>query len=486
MSTATSSIPAFGPASLPMPTAALEVLGYLTVVGVGTLCFLLGWLQPNGAAVLTVLLLSSLIVLAWKRFDQGRHPCFLFLCVLMFFQGGRLLAYCFGAETEPLRIMVMVSRPFNVSRDEAGIVLLCLVLSAICIYAPCRWNYRWISPPADAEVRHYLPYLYFVFFITLPIQLFKNYSYYQYAQAHGGYTFLFVNHAALAASVPFLVRATQLITFPVFVAIFVFERRKKFLYPVTILYFCTAAIILLLGSRVGAFSLVLALWYIARVKSTKKARILRLAIFALLLMMVGYAVQQIREDSGEQTAATFSPARVLDLQGASLDVTAVAVKYRKLFRPYVASYLLQELRDAFVANDAANYYRGRALGFDVTVLLNPALFSMGYGTGSSYVAEAYVIGGLLGVVLISVLMGFGLGLLYDSSRKAISLFVVAMVLPDILIMPRNGLLDWMSALLRSGVAILVLVVGWQLYSFIFPSDNTPAGQGLPPTTTVVS
>ena len=199
MSTATPSIPAFGPASLPMPTAALEVLGYLTVVGVGTLCFLLGWLQPNGAAVLTVLLLSSLIVLAWKRFDQGRHPCFLFLCVLMFFQGGRLLAYCFGAETEPLRITVMVSRPFNVSRDEAGIVLLCLVLSAICIYAPCRWNYRWISPPADAEVRHYLPYLYFVFFTTLPIQLFKNYSYYQYAQAHGGYTFLFVNQIGRAS-----------------------------------------------------------------------------------------------------------------------------------------------------------------------------------------------------------------------------------------------------------------------------------------------
>src|SRR5208283_5890328 len=87
--------------------AAVEVLSYLGVAGIGALCFLLGWLQPKGAGVLTVLLLVSLIVLAWKRFDDGRHPCFLFLCTLMFFQCGGLLAYCLGVDTDPLRVQVM-------------------------------------------------------------------------------------------------------------------------------------------------------------------------------------------------------------------------------------------------------------------------------------------------------------------------------------------------------------------------------------------
>ena len=106
-------------------------------------------------------------------------------------------------------------------------MLLSLALSAICIYIPCRWSYRHISPPSDTAVKRYLPYLYLVLAIALPLQMFKNYRYYQYAQEHGGYTFLWVDHAALASSVPFFVRAAQLITVPVFLAIFVFERRKK-------------------------------------------------------------------------------------------------------------------------------------------------------------------------------------------------------------------------------------------------------------------
>lgn len=219
MSTTTQSIPAFVPVSRPIPAAAFEVLGYLGVVAIATLCFLLGWLQPNGAAVLTVLLLFSLIVVAWKRFDQGRHPCFLFLCVLMFFQGGRLLAYCFGAESEPMRIRLMVYQPFNLARDEAGMVLLCLVLSAICIYAPCGWKYRRSPPPADLPAKRFLPYLYLLFYAALPIQLFKNYRYFEYIQDHGGYVSLFLNHSSLASSVPVLVRAVSLISFPAFVAI---------------------------------------------------------------------------------------------------------------------------------------------------------------------------------------------------------------------------------------------------------------------------
>ena len=101
MSSINPPFPTLGRAPTAVPAAAFEVLGYLCVVAVGTLCFLLGWLTPNEAGVLTVLLLSFLIVLAWKRFDQGRHPCFLFLCTLLFFQGGRLIGFCLGVTPDP-------------------------------------------------------------------------------------------------------------------------------------------------------------------------------------------------------------------------------------------------------------------------------------------------------------------------------------------------------------------------------------------------
>src|SRR6202521_1550564 len=115
--------------------AALEVLGYLTAVAAAPLCFFMGWLTCNGAAVLAVLLLLSLIGLAWKRFDGGRHPCFFFLCMLTLFQAGRLIAYCAGGETDIFRITLMTADQFDVSRNVAGSVLLLITLSAICIYA---------------------------------------------------------------------------------------------------------------------------------------------------------------------------------------------------------------------------------------------------------------------------------------------------------------------------------------------------------------
>lgn len=474
MSTTVQSIPAFVPASRPIPLAALEVLGYLGVVAIATLCFLLGWLQPNGAAFLVALLLASLVVLAWKRFDQGRHPCFLFLCTLMLFQGGRLLTYCFGAQDSPLRVRVLTHYAFDISRSEAGIVLLCLALSAVCIYAPCRWNYQRIQPPADAPVRRYLPYLYLLFYATLPIQLFKNYKYYEYVQQHGGYVSFFLNHAGIAGSVPLFVRVVVLINLPAFVAIFVFERRKQYLYLATILYFAAASLVLLLGLREGVFALVLALWYVAAVKSTKRSRILVLAVLASVLVLVGAVVQSLREDSESLSDFVFAPMEFVTLQGNSLDVTEVAVKYRKVFAPYAASYLWHELQNAFVASDVRNYFRGRALSSDVSVFLNASLFAQGYGSGSSYLAEAYVIGGLAGVVLISLVIGGLLHFLYRLSRHPLSLFIVAMILPDVFTMPRQQLLDWVSVLLRSAGSVLLLLAGWQLYHLLFSIRPTPA------------
>jgi oligosaccharide repeat unit polymerase len=458
-------------------SATFEVFAYLCLVGTGTLCFLLGWITTPAAGVLTILLLVSLTILAWVRFDEGRHPCFLFLCTLSFFQGSGLLAELLGAENDALRVQVMTPNAFYVSQDEAGLVLLLLALSAICVYAPCRWNYRPIPPPSDEAVRRYLPYLYLLFFASLPIQLFKNYRYYEYVQEHGGYTFIYVNHAALAASVPFLVRVIPLLTFPVFVAIFVFERRKKPLFVVTALYFLTASLILLLGSRVATFSLILVLWYVARIKSTKKIRTWKLVALGLMLLMAGDEVSRLRENL--EVSVNFDPLQVLAAQGTSLQVTEVMVKYRDLFSPHVPSYMLTEVKNAFVATDASNYYRGRSISYDISLFLNPSLFAWGFGTGSSCVGEAYVIGGLLGVVIILTLMGFGLRVIHRFSRNALSLVVVALVLPEVLMMPRNGLLDWISVLMRSAISFLLLALGWQLYRLFASIGKRPAGMTMP-------
>ena len=204
MSSALPAYPQVGYSSAPLPAAAFEVLIYLAVVALASLCFLAGWLPVNGAIVLTVVLLATLIVSSWVSLGHGRHPCFIFLCTLMLFQGGRLVAFCLGSISDPFLVDVMVDTPFGVSSSTAGIVMLCIALSAICIYAPCRWNYRPIPPPTDTNVRKYLAYLYLVFFSSLPFLLYKNYLYYQYIQQHGGYMVFFSDYGKLLSLPAFL------------------------------------------------------------------------------------------------------------------------------------------------------------------------------------------------------------------------------------------------------------------------------------------
>jgi len=476
MSTSAQSFPAFAVPSL-APTAAYEVLGYLAAVGVATLCFVLGWLTVNGAVVLTVAVLASLIALAWFRFDGGRHPCFLFLCTLLFFQGGRLLAYSLGADVEPMRVELMGLVPFSCSRSEQGTVLLCIVLSAICVYAPCRWNYRPLPTPNDAGVRRYLPYLYLVFYGSIPFQAFKNYRYFDYVQQHGGYLAIYLNYSGLASSAPSWVRAISLITLPAFLAIFVFESRKKFLWLTTAVYLVTASWILLMGARLAVFGLILALWYVARVKSSRRSRIAVLLVSVLMLTVAADVIQKNREDPDNAGNYEFLPLKFLAAQGVSLNVTEVAVAYREMFRRHIVPYLFFDLESAFVANDTRNYSRGKSLDYDISVLLSPRMFSSGYGVGSSFVAEAYLMGGIGAVAAISLLIGFGLHLAQRFSRNLPSLLLVAMVLPAVLTMPRSGLLNWVSALVRSAVLIVLLGLGWKLYSLLASIRQKPLGEG---------
>jgi len=465
--------------SLAMPVAAIEILTLFGAVAIASLCFVLARLTISQAEVLTALLLVALVVLSWKRFDQGRHPCFLFLSTLLLLQGGRLLTYCLGGEPDPLRIRGVSIYPFDLTRDQAGTVLLCLALSAVCVYGPCRWNYRRLAPPEDTKVRQFLPYLYLVFYGTLPIQLFKNYEYYQFIQEHGGYLHFWVNHADIAASVPLFVRAIIVISLPAFVAIFVFEKRRKYVYLATAAYLLISIPTLLLGLRGGIFALVVTLWYVSAVKSTKKSRIMTVALLAFALVVVGDVVQTLREDTDATLSDyAFAPLEFVRLQGNSLDVTSVAVKYRNLLAPHALSYLWNELQDAFVPRDLSDYAPGRRLSYDVTVLLNPAAISPGLGTAGSYLAELYLLGGLGGVVILSLLVGGSLHLLHSLSRNALSLFIVALILPLVILMPRGQLLDCVSELLRSAISIAILLCGWVLYRTLIWLKRTPRAAGV--------
>jgi len=53
--------------------------------------------------------------------------------------------------------------------------------------------------------------------------------------------------------------------------------------------------------------------------------------------------------------------------------------------------------------------------------------------------------------------------MHRASAHPLGLFLVAMILPDVLWMPRGGLLDWVSASLRTAVSLLLIAAGWSIY-----------------------
>lgn len=328
-------------------------------------------------------------------------------------------------------------------------------------------------------MRRYLPYLYILFVAALPVQLFKNYRYYEYAQQHGGYLFIYVSHSALASSVPFLVRVIPVIALPVFVAIFVFERRRFPLYLATALYFTTASLILLLGSRSGPFMLVASLWWVARVKSQRKTRIAFLAVFVVVLLLAADVIQKTRGGDEQDSSYRFTAVDLIISQGISLNTTEVALKYPDLFSPYFGSYLLTELQNAFVASEASASQRGKSLAVDISGFLNPAMYRMGYGTAGAYIPEAYIGGGIIAVVVVSVALGLGLHALYKFSGNVLLLFLFAMSLPDILLMPKGQLLDWVSVLMRNGISVVLLWVGWKICGLLLSIGRTSPAPSSP-------
>jgi oligosaccharide repeat unit polymerase len=448
--------------------AGVEITAALAAITLAALLFAAGWLSPGPAGLLCMGLLLGLIALAWKHFRSGCHPAFYFLCVLALFQGGRLMA----GEADPFRVVLMTTIQFDVSREIAGTVLLALALSALVIYAVCRWNYRPLAPLQNESLKNeslkneswqrFLPYLRVLFWSSLPIQLYKNYCYYAYARDHGGYLVFFIDHEGMAGSIPAVVRAVALVTLPALAGIFVLENRTRRLRTAALIYFAVAAPVLITGSRGALFSLIVALWYLRQARSGRRIRMGTLAMIAAALVGVGALVGSFR-DEGTPARTLAGPAAFIADQGSSLNVTEIAVLRRDAFLPHIGSYLASELESAFVAADQVSYSPGQRFSDDAAMYLNPVTYRLGFGCGSSYVAEAYILGGLWGAVLVSAGLGWLLHAMHRASAHPLGLFLVAMILPDVLWMPRGGLLDWVSASLRTAVSLLLIAAGWSIY-----------------------
>jgi len=438
---------------------AMELSAWLLLVAGATLLVTLGVLSLEGCIWVATLLMLSLFMAAWKGFDGGRHPCFLFLGMLLVFQFGRLIAHLFGAFPDPMQIDVATPVPFQISTSAAEMTLLILVLSAICIYAPCRFGYRPEIFRQSSEVR-WLPALYVLILITLPFALYKNWVYFSYIRAHGGYLAVYTENAEILQSAGSVVRSIALVSSTALLTAYVFERKSKRILWILILYIALSTLDLLIGFRGKFFSQALGLWYIHKLKTGSRFNLAPMVSAATAVCVLAVVVAGFRENQGVELLNPFS---FLAQQGASLNVTEAAVAFHQFFGRFGVNYVWYgflyditgvpvELHHQLWTNDLTNF-------------LNPAATEMGFGTASAYIAELYLLGGIVAVFLGSLAIGFTLKAIHRASQHNWGAVLTAFALPSLIYLPRLELLGPVAAVVRAMIGFVPVVAFVILFSW---------------------
>jgi len=432
-------------------STATQTAFYLAALLVAVVLVLCGVLGLTACLWISLVLYASLLFLSWRRFGGGRHPCFLFLGMLLLFQMGRLVGYALGATRDPFDVVVQTLIPIQVSAASSEITLLLILLSATCIYAVCAWNAVPVVLRAG-NGQQWLASCYVLLALSFPFVLLKNYEYFQFIRSHGGYLAIFTQSQDVADSAGALVRIMSLVAANAFVLVYVLERRGACLAWVTAAYISTSVLELAIGLRGKVFLFLITLWFIHNLKTGKPFRLRTLAIVGLAASSAAVAISGFRE---MRSTVLVGPAGFVAGQGISMGVTQVAIEYRPLFEPHVPSYLRSEILQAFYSG--SHFEQGQFFDNDISVFLNADAFQQGFGAGSSYLAEAWIAAGIAGVVCASLLIGLLLRWLHALGRQWIGAVVLAILLPSVIYLPRAQLLSPIAALLKNGIVFVLMI-----------------------------
>ena len=429
----------------------IEFLAISLVLALSCIFWFLGLLSLSVAIWSTCIFLIILVFLSWYRFDGGSHPVFLFLGLLLIFQGGRLLGYIAGALNDPFRMELETWIPFEVPSETKVLSLFSIALSAACIYLLCRASYRKTALEESGREKA-LPALYIFFILTFPFMILKNILYLRYMMAHGGYYAIYTDYEGVVSSAGFIVRGLGILGTSAFMLIYLLERSSRRITVVTTLYMVASIGDLLIGYRGKVYTLVLTLWYLRNPKQGKRFPLPTILFAGLLMASLGVVILAFRE---QHAVEYLNPMAFVAQQGVSLNVTEAAIEYRHVFEPHGVSYIVHDLLGAFVpVMDATG---GKFMPRDLSLFLNPFMFAQGNGTGSDYLAQLYIAGKLWGVLWGSIFVGAVFAWLQRVGKDVWGGIAMVCIGQYLIYIPRGGILEPLSQGIRIGIPMLILL-----------------------------
>lgn len=409
----------------------------------------------------------------FKLFGLYLYPIFIFIGTLTLFQGGLILYSIF--HNIDLSFVWLMGANFFASESTVRTSILSIILSYWFLLlggyiGSINNKKRDINKSKlkteimKNKIIKNLALL--IFFLSLPLYIYKISIYFNFFLE---YSYLaFYQSTEFAERVGFIIRVITFFTPLSFLVYFLLEEKKINILIITFIFFFVSLPLLLSGFRGLFFTFWLTVFLFYKKKFNNNLSFKSLLILVSIISVLGLLVSLYRENVNNiNLNILFGKNPFLEFigqQGVSFFVTVMATEFRDEFKDNILYYLIWEPISAIFPN--ALNTSGRAFATDLMIKINYEGFLMGYGTGSSYLAESYLLGGVFGVALVSFLIGFILSKLfyyfdYVDIYKKVLIFTA---IQYIIYLPRDLLLMPLSQVIKSGIYMLLL---YFIFNFIW-------------------
>jgi oligosaccharide repeat unit polymerase len=372
----------------------------------------------------------------------------LFQLFLIFFQGGRLISYLLNAGKATVWLLDLYTEPIPLSIASIKTTILLLAVCSYTIYFTTLIKLpviKFKAPAIPGKI------FFFIFLATLPFYIYKNVAYLQYIFSHGGYIAIYANNGEHLQTVGFLIRFLSNICFSSYLLYIYSEKNVSRLKKVMIFFVGIFSIELIIGLRGKYFVFLLLNLLLYRQKINKGFKFSYLAFISLFVIAASIFIAFYRENREVESDSLL--ADFFYTQGNSSMVSAMAVEKYEKFHPYSLNYLAGSVSSLF--QQQSNYRHGEVLAADFTYYLSPEAYELGFGTGTSFIAELYLLYGIptliLGTFIIGIIMSFLKN--YLTGLAGTFSFIILM---GCVYLPRAAFFDPVTGIIKYGLPCLMV------------------------------
>lgn len=398
------------------------------------------------------------VIIYFTLFGKRWHPVFIFIGTLSLFQGGLFIGNI-NTEFNPSYIPLMGANLY-VSDETVRMSVLLLILSYWFVllggYLGNKSKVSHFYKSSLSNNNFYRIFFLILFFITLPFYAYKQLNYFNYFLNYG--YLAFYKSSEFLENVAFLTRAISFFTPISFLGYFLLENKKKKIFLIASIFFTFNIFTLLSGFRGSFFTFWLVFLLFYYLKFNSKLSILKVFLIFTFIAIVSVLISLGRE-SANYNISKLDKNPLLEFikqQGVSFYVTEMAVEFSDEFSPKIFDYLLWQPISAILST--ALSVPGRAFATDLMIKINYDGYLAGFGVGSAYIAEAYLLGGPPAVFFVSFFIGYLLSRLFNifAYSNIYLKIVIFTAIQYMIYLPRDLLLMPLSQVIKVSIYLILI------------------------------